>query len=129
MREIKFRAWDGVVYRPLQNSMLDKPRNYLVSFDGILYENDAPTEDSLKEKDWILEQFTGLLDKNATEIYESDYIEDPNYPGDSECLVAWRDGAFYALATDDQEDGGNDLLSEYAEAAVVVGNIHERGEG
>lgn len=62
MREIKFRAWDREY-----KFMIDP--FYLGSLNAV-YGCD---------NDWEIMQYTGLKDKNGTEIYEGDIIQVPLY--------------------------------------------------
>ena len=106
MRVIKFRAWDpeAETYRYEGN----------VQFDGQVVSGWG------KDKyDWVVEQFTGLRDKNGAEIYEGDVIRYYNYRyliTDMYCSGVLR-------ILEDQ-----DKMNEVTPYIEVIGNIHENPE-
>lgn len=79
-REIKFRAWnmpfgsDGLMQRMTHGRAGD-----ILSFAEMDPDN------------YIVEQFTGLNDKNGKDIYEGDILENPKYRS----VVKFCAGGFY----------------------------------
>jgi uncharacterized phage protein (TIGR01671 family) len=128
MREIKFRAWDT------------KNRHWLPSCwfraldGGPLIEADEGengasewTKDWTKvadQQDYILEQYTGLEDKNGREIYEGDILWQPKNYGTEPLVVIWEAPEFQPFCS------YNTIESNYptAEYCRIIGNIHENPE-
>ena len=123
MYEIKFRAWDNLEKRMRKVVSLHWQGDKLVSarLEG---ENEPiPIEGRL-----VIEQSTGLKDRNSTEIYEGDIIQAPEYIGiifyDEEYAyfklkTSWSDHCFIALIQQ---------LEIEMDDLEVVGNIHENHE-
>lgn len=76
---------------------------------------------------FIIEQWTGLKDKNNTPIYEGDIVIDA-YEGDDAFIVEWdKDTAGFILTdTDHISSVSFGIYAIYPDEDVeVVGNIHE----
>lgn len=124
-RPIKFRAWDIKNERfvnivrliPDQFGELDYAD---VVYNGKIYK--------LYQSEVVLEQDTGLKDKNGEEISEGDIVLD-YYDGDDAFIVAWdKDTASLRLTgTDNIVSASFDNF--YSDKDLeVIGNIHENPE-
>ena len=119
MREIKFRAWNVETqrYDPCF-CCLNEGEGLII---GILDDNDH--QQLIEDGDVVLEQYTGLKDKNGQEIYEGDVIEDtPPWGGRYVSVVTWEEC----------EDGGDYYqgfqVPHHGEHCEVIGNIHDNPE-
>ncbi len=95
MREIKFRVWDHERLQYLYFSGWSLDSEYdILRFDQ---ETGYEVSDSYGNgRHGVLEQFTGLRDKNGKEIYEGDIVEWT--PGESviRSVVEFDEGGFVA---------------------------------
>lgn len=119
MREIKFRAWDGFRYHTVL--AWDFEGNPLITI------NRKPT---IKKPaiDFIIEQYTGLKDKNGREIYGGDIVRLDSW-NPSDMQIAFIEGAF-CLANKYGKFVGDIHYIHHGdrEQATVIGNIHENPE-
>jgi uncharacterized phage protein (TIGR01671 family) len=111
MRDIKFRAWDGIEFYFMDYSKVDIHRC-----------------GSFKE----LNQYTGLRDWDGKEVYEGDILDHTRFPNES-CpySVTFNDGSFRALYVDWDETLPNPIISQDDLDLLnykVVGNIYENPE-
>lgn len=130
MREIEFRVWDNQekVYLNKKDIGIDNLGNVFI-FEGY-DDNDADLWyarillDPENER-YVIEQTTGLINKNGTEIYEGDIVKYSNgsgrvhYDSDKACFNVL---GFY----DGNQDYPTLAFSENGNSSMeVVGNIHE----
>lgn len=123
MRELKFRAWVNdhwVDWIPTCKT-LGAYNASVIDTDGYTFEEDNP---------FIVEQYTGLEDKNGKEIYEGDIVKWTNGLGETmlyevyfnECRATFL---LNPLVNGEMIEGMSDKKTPYIE---VIGNIHENPE-
>ena len=140
MREIKFRAW-------IESTKKMKPVVGISWNDNeVTFSSELVTQScgccSDIETDWTnlsdveIMQYTGLKDKNGTEIYEGDILDctsravgfidgdDRGYDISTIKTVAWQDG-FWGWSANSIDILRQEYLSKYY---TVAGNIHENPE-
>ena len=117
MREIKFRAWDkkrGHFHWGISNVCLTLGGNFMWQFGY-----NAPDFLSKEESEqFILQQYTGLKDKNGKEIYEGDIINRP-----------YQDGSYDRKVVKSCDGGWNpfidDMTTDKSFRYEIIGNIYE----
>jgi uncharacterized phage protein (TIGR01671 family) len=130
MREIKVRAW----YKPYkQMCQVESLRNGV--YTAVLIEEPFYDRRLVEADEIVIEQFTGLKDKNGTEIYQGDIIfQKPlgsNKPGLRGKITYKEDHAAFMFEVYEREKVVMYLfLSEFSpeKTCEVVGNIHEDSE-
>lgn len=121
MNRLKFRAWDK------ENKRYDNNHHIVIALNGdIINQQDGSGNDV-----YIIEQFTGLKDKNGKKIYEGD-ICDPvqnyvvEFGKDSVRFpvmpVEYHYGRFILI---DKENEQTFPLNEFTTSKIIIGNIHE----
>ena len=132
MRELKFRAWDESLKQYFYDVAV-YPNNIVAiqrhNIESMMLEANGMTHWTELDGNAIIEQYTGLKDKNGKEIYEGDIVE---YSWDfcgikckNKYAVEWLSG--YVEHYPCSFDSGF-TLPDSVDGYMVIGNIHENPE-
>jgi len=123
MRELKFRAW----YKP-EKKMIYNIQN---EFEERIELGMDCFSDYLKNDDFIVEQYTGLKDKNSRKIYEGDIVKFVDLElAIKPTGVVCFDNAKFFIKDLEFSDGTYHIVDFYDynipnRDFEVIGNIHE----
>jgi len=122
MREIKFRAWNT---RRKEMEMID---------DLYWFEENQCHHNGDLYNDYVIQQYTGLKDKNGVEIYEGDIIDNHEEYHNKKVVNYDLDSCFFCLIDfDDWPDimYNGEMFNQAGEGSnfsgriEVIGNIFE----
>ena len=121
MRELKYRVYDKT-----EKCYSDKA--FSIDQLGLCYAQDEDGYgEEIDEERYIVEQYTGLKDKNGKEIYEGDIVEYTTcYYGNEKRhrkVVEWSE-----WDSDDFGEPHNLGYSNLSECMEVIGNVHENAD-
>jgi hypothetical protein len=113
----EFRVWDKVEKKYVKE--VDGYGLY-ISLDGDVKINEYGDMNTFFNR-FVLEQFTGLYDKNGNKIFEGDMItcDDVIYE------VYYAESGFKAMISIDGETFGGEYDLDSLSPVEIIGNVHE----
>ena len=138
MRNIKFRVWDTLAKRYIYPDSRGQG-HYSMSLNGVFYN----LQNGSGGDEYIVEQYTGLKDKNGKDICEGDILSDDkvhvlceDYSMKSLYVVDYADGSYKNPLTYQSLNGSKFFKTEWLDRAknrdyaemTIVGNIMENPE-
>ena len=119
MREIKFRAWDGLRMIHFKDFSIGLAKGKKVK--PYVYFLSDTFEGQVKFGEHQIMQWTGLVNKNGVEIYEGDLVEFYHKGQNVVCEIVYQGSGFKLKWTDGYINTWELNPSKYK----IVGNIYE----
>ena len=114
MKELKFRVWE-------EREKEYDTWSYILDDSGNLFRNAYGALIECDKKDYIIEQYTGLKDKNGKEIYEGDIVEYDWYIRNDKSYRVKEKVVFDDMGA--RVCGHNRIRN--CPGVEIIGNIHE----
>lgn len=136
MRELKFRAWDKQRNRYVGDGEVvfksyGSEASVVVCPNSQDYIGDICHDEYVDDGRFVIEQYTGVKDKNGKEIYEGDILWWEHYYGmtgeniETTAKVYWEEKDASFVVGDWFEPLGPLVVEDKVE---VIGNVHENPE-
>ena len=115
-RTLKFRAWDTLAKK---FTYPDKgyQGHYVLTLNGEFWN----LQNGSGGDEYVVQQWTGFVDRNGKDIYEGDFLDDSHFP------ITFNDGKFVVAVSGARIFDLEEFFEESIEP-TVRGNIFENSE-
>ena len=124
-REIKFRVWDKAWKEMSYIDLCDLAEGDDYWYDGETSVWEVMNDATSEQKRYVVQQYTGLKDKNGKEIYEGDVLN--NTAVNFKFIVKFENTKYILQKLEYPDDAldMNDYFHRIPTMFEVIGNIYE----